>query len=339
MKQKLSFLASFLLFIALVLDIYSLREIRNGALSSDSPIIFQVLLHHGVASLMFGIGFLLLSPESLRSIPWVGRFFVLTVISLLCPVLGGVLLFSSFLIFRYFYASQEAEIKYIGEDEIFAMDEEFDPSHIAASTSIVSVLNQDDEEMRRNAALALRKCEPKFAIPILKRAMQDSDEEVRIYCLNIFNGYSDALEKSIRVLQNRRLRKGSNVEVLQAIADKYSEQVYVGVFEDEQEEIFTLKKAEECLSEALALEADNQDILLRFIKVGVRTGSLEKASECLVKLYEVGFPRELLITWEAELAYLKRDWKETRKVLFSVNEESDVDNSVLELQGFWAKGI
>lgn len=327
-----------LLFIGFCLEYISLTEISQTVHYSFMSGVLNFWSVHALGSIILSVAFYILSPVSLESIPKIGKFLVFFSITLLCPVLGGMVIVFSLLIYTHFYGTQEKEIKFILEDEIFEMDAHFDPARIEASTSIVSVLNQEDDDMRRNAALALKKCEPKFAIPILKRAMQDSDEEVRIYCLNIFNGYCDALEKSIRVLQNRRMKKGSNVDVLISIADKYAEQVFVGIFEDQVEEVFTLKKAQDCLEEALSLEEDNQDVLLRLLRIAIRTGSFDRAEYALNELEIRNFPSDLLVEWKAELAYWKNDWKGVRKLFGEVKDKESIDKNVLVLKEFWQYG-
>lgn len=175
--------------------------------------------------------------------------------------------------------------------------------------AISEILNDDDNEARRKATLSLRSLNQKFAIPILNRAVQDSDEEVRLYATNILKKFNEQKEKKIQ-----KLNKTQNAVCYNRLAEEHMDSVYVGLVDDPLSEKLEYDKAEEFLAKSLQ-ESRTPKKLYRLLKLKIFQRELDSARQVLDELLELNFPRHLLRPWEAELAYRNKDWKLLVKIL------------------------
>ncbi|MEX2381490.1 MAG: HEAT repeat domain-containing protein [Opitutales bacterium] len=155
------------------------------------------LLLHLTGALCFWPFSVRILPANLRERKLAGVFFGSIVF--LVPCMGIVFAIGLALVFRA-RSFQKSERCYVFAEEsvpdIFAFQ-----SRTEVSTSILQILNSPDVSNRRKAVLALRAIEPRFALPFLRRAVQDSDEHVRIFAQGILTEIVEQFDKSIKVME------------------------------------------------------------------------------------------------------------------------------------------
>jgi hypothetical protein len=174
--------------------------------------------------------------------------------------------------------------------------------------SVFEILHSARKPERAKAILALKGAEPAQAIPILRRALQDSDELVRIFAQNLLSHIVEHVETLTRRLE-RELSKGRSSAKLVHLAEQYHEQVYLGIVIDQESCRSLIDKAVVLVEEAIQLEPENPRLRLQAVKYLLRNREIERAKVHLwVAEGLAGTSDELLFPLKAEIAYWEKDW-------------------------------
>ena len=200
--------------------------------------------------------------------------------------------------------------------------------------SIIEILHGASPKARRNAILALRDVEPRKALPLLQKAIQDSDEQVRLSAQTQFNKIIAGLELAIKQLEADLARGPHTAGRLQHLAEQYHELVYLGLSSDETKKIH-LDRAIELLEEAARLAPDAPGIPFLMMRCFLKNGDVPRARKCLQQLQARGWGRELTIGWEAEIHFLERDWAALGKCLRQLQTTPSTPAALRETVEFW----
>ena len=202
--------------------------------------------------------------------------------------------------------------------------------------SVLDILSGTDNFVRRKAILALRQVEPKKALPVLQKAIQDSDEQVRLLAQTQFNKTLANLELAIKTMEAALTSGPRETDRLIQLAEQYHELVYLGLSSEETQTIY-LNRAIELLEEALAALPKNQAVQLMLLKCSIKNNDLTRAQKYLGALQAQGYRKELLAVWEAEIYFQQRDWQALNN---SLKQMRDMDLNNARIQGqidFWLK--
>lgn len=181
--------------------------------------------------------------------------------------------------------------------------------------SILEILQQAEGPCRAHAILALKDVEPVQAIPLLRRALQDSDELVRIYAQNLLSRIVERVEGNTRRLE-RQLAESRTPSCLVRLAEQYHELVYLGILEEPEGCQMAMKKALALLEEATALEPANPHLYLLSLKYSLRNRDLSRSRRHLAEVEAMpGCTPEQLLPLKGELAFLEKDWAALRGLL------------------------
>lgn len=231
---------------------------------------------------------------------------------------------------------RDASVDYvIGERDVLTQVE-FMPTDLVNTMSVLDILSGDDGELRRTAILALRQVEPRKAIPVLKKAIADSDEQVRLLAQTQYNAIIAGLELSIKSMEADLELKPPHPKRLLELAEFYHELVFLEISSEETELIY-LQRAVQLLGRALELDPNLDAALALLMKCKVRGGEGEKGRELINQLRTRGVPEDVLKPWEAELAYLRRDWGELRTVLSQVGDGRGGSERMRAAVEFWMR--
>lgn len=319
--------------IAAVLEFLSAR-----ALLSAAPSAFTVLGLHLLA-LLFGVPALrLLFPEEYRRLKW--TFIALVVgFALPLPVIGPLFLLG-YRLLLCIEPARNVESKYVlGTTQYLTLTRHELAEH-EEPRSIAEILNGRDSVARRAAILALRVVEPKKALPLLQKAIQDSDEQVRLLAQTQFNHIIAGLEGRVKSLEAELAAPPRHVNKLLLLAEQYHELVYLGLATDETQTIY-LGRATELLEEAATAAPDNTSVRFLLVKCALKGGQLDKARAGLQFLRKKGWQAEVLGPWEAEIAFLERDWAALATTLRRLEAEGATSGALRGPMEFWltpAKG-
>ena len=285
---------------AVVLEIFSVQ-----ALLANPPSTLAVLGWHALALGAAMPALLAVFPEEYRRSNWT---FVALVMgfALPLPVLGPLFLLG-YRLLLLIKPARNIESKYVlGTTQYLTL-----PRHELAEhdepRSVADILNGKDNVVRRAAILALRVVEPKKALPLLQKAIQDSDEQVRLLAQTQFNQIIAGLEGRVKTLEAELATPPRHLNKLLLLAEQYHELVYLGLATDETQTIY-LGRALELLAEAARTAPDNTAVRFLTVKCALKAGQLDLARSGIQFLRQKGWQAEVLVPWEAEIAYHERDW-------------------------------
>ncbi len=173
--------------------------------------------------------------------------------------------------------------------------------------SVIDILHGHDPKTRRNAVLVLRNLDVRRAIPVLQKATQDSDEQVRLLAQTQFNKIMTGLELDIKTIE-AELQSGPCTSTrLIRLAELYHELVYLGLSSEESMRLY-LERSVEFLDKALKLTPEDLNISVSLLRCHVKLGNIAPARERLAFLRLRNYRRELLSPWESDLFYQEHDW-------------------------------
>ncbi|MFA6546613.1 MAG: tetratricopeptide repeat protein [Limisphaerales bacterium] len=318
---------------ALVLEILSAR-----ALVSADATAFAVLGYHFVALLCAVPALRQVFPEEYRRLNW--TFAALVVgFALPLPVVGPLILVG-YRLLLLMQPARNIESKYVlGTTQYLTLPRHELDVH-EEPRSVAEILNGRDSVARRGAILALRAVEPRKALPLLQKAIQDSDEQVRLLAQTQFNQILAGLEGRVKSLEADLATPPRHLNKLLLLAEQYHELVYLGLATDETQTIY-LGRAVELLEEAARTAPDNTAARFLLVKCALKSGQLDKARAGLQFLRKKGWQAEVLGPWEAEIAFLERDWELLAKTLQKLEADGATPGALHGPMEFWlqpAKG-
>ncbi len=194
----------------------------------------------------------------------------------------------------------------VGTREAVTMHESFE-NVVTNPQSIVEILQGHDAHSRRNAILALRKLDARCAIPVLQKAIQDSDEQVRLLAQTQFNKIMAGLEVGIKKIEAELQSGERSIDLLIRLSELYNELVYLGLSSDESMQLY-LERSAELLEEARQIAPEDLNISMNLLRCQVKLGNIAAARERLGFLYSKKYNRDLLSPWESDLLYQDHDW-------------------------------
>ena len=222
---------------------------------------------------------------------------------------------------------------YLGDRQVVTRVE-FDETPDPRPQSVLQILSGRNMERRRRAIIALRHVDSKKALPVLQKAIQDSDEQVRLLAQTQFNKILAALELAVKKMEAELVQSARDPVQLVQLAEQYHELVHLGVSSPETETVY-LDRASELLREALAKDPENRAIQFLLLKCAVKSGRLPDAKALCQSLKAGGFQPEFLAAWEAEIHFQERDWDSLREALLEMQRNKTKSSRLHSLVEFW----
>ena len=296
------------------------------------PSAFNVLGLHFVALLAAVPALRLMFPAEYRRLRW--TFAVLVVgFALPLPVVGPLFLLGYRLVLTM-EPARNVESKYVLGTTQYLTLPAHEPLEHEEPRSVAEILNGKDDIARRAAILALRVVEPKKALPLLQKAIQDSDEQVRLLAQTQFNQIIAGLEGRVKTLEADLATPPRHLNKLLLLAEQYHELVYLGLATDETQTIY-LGRAIELLEEAGKQAPDNTAVRFLLVKCALKSGRLDQARAGLQFLRQKGWQPEVLGPWEAEIAFLERDWALLAQTLRKLEADGVTPGALRGPAEFW----
>ena len=319
--------------IALGLDLLCLRALAENGVWVGYEV-SEAIFWHFLALLIVAGTSRFWYPESIIQNRFLFWMFIVG-FALFLPVVGIAFLFGFRLIFYLKPASHPERKYYYGGRQILAPPRynEF-PSD--TKQSVLEIMREPDAEARRRAILAMRSVDPKKALPVLQKAIQDSDEQVRLMAQAQYNKLIENLENTIKSLESELKKTPEKQALMVQLAEHYNELVYLGLCGEESEEYY-LNQTISLLRRALELDPHNLSIRMMLLKSCLKNSQLTQARECLDVLKAHKYNPEILAPWEAELCFLERDWIGLHKILDVMHDRWNRDPRMRSLVEIWSK--
>lgn len=205
----------------------------------------------------------------------------------------------------------------------------------ARGTSIVEILQGPNTQLRRNATLALRDLDPLFAIPLLRKGLQDSDEQVRIYAQNILSAMLERFEATVKALEQRRAADPGAVAPAVNLAEQYFELVYLGVAGDDETAAHYLKLASALLENAATLAPTDGHIAFLGLKYALHARDTAAAHRWLQRVDQCKVEPQQVLPWRMELDFLEGNWDRLKAQLAASVQAGYINPRIEALASFW----
>lgn len=294
---------------------------------TDAPTLAGLVALHVVGSVVWGFAAAGLFPADQRRAWWLAAAWALAF-----PIAGPVsgLVFAAIL--RAPPVDRSAKRYVVWNDEARPAETR---APGGAGQSIVEILQSPRTQLRRNAVLALRELDPQVAIPLLRKGLQDSDEQVRIYAQNILSSMLERFEAGIKQLEERLNADPNGIATAKRLAEQYFELVYLDVAGDDETSAHYLSKALALLERtAAAPNADAAGAFLGF-RYALRARDVAAARRWLDRLHGPEADAQHVLPWRMELAFLEGDWQHLRALLAAFKGSGYINPRIEELGEFW----
>ncbi len=287
------------------------------------------LLAHLVGAIIWGFCALVLFRDRSGATGWLAGG-----CAAIFPVLGPIVSLVLVAVLRRKPPAQTTGRYVIWRDEPAAESSDSLPSS-ASGHSIVEILQSPRTQLRRNAILALRELDPQLAIPLLRKGLQDSDEQVRIYAQNILSAMIERFETNLKEIEQRLTAEPTVALHSVRLAEHFHELVYLDVAGDDETAAHYLAKAQTLLARAAELAPADRQIPLLGMKCALRARDLPAARRWFRQLESDGYEVVDALPWQMELEFIAGDWKRLQE-LFVIFQRAKITNPrIEELIRFW----
>jgi hypothetical protein len=317
-------------FLTAILEFISLFLLSDNAFLEGGWSLYFIF--HGLATFTFtGLCWCFLSKEH-KQTP-VSSLLFIAIISLCMPVVGMIgLVFSLILALRL--AKPQKEYEYRTIEELTLPNSPLEPNSLlygaAALRGIISFSSNEDQ--RISAVNSIRYLPNKEGIPLLKIALNDLSDDVRLLAYSSLDKVEFSLNESIESQQKLFSVKPS-AKTAHQIAQYYWELYYLGLADSPLKDHY-LVKAREHLIDACELD-DLPKVHLLLGKVFLAEQSYFNAIQSLERALEGGLLIKQVAPYLAEAAFMMKNYKKVREYIkYLPKKDSD---SLGELREFWSE--
>ncbi len=295
------------------------------------------LERHWLASLLMTVGLLGMKSSALSYSAFLHGFFYFPLM-VLYPGIGPVFVMICWGVLMDRRQKKAADWDHDAEDfYVSGIGDSTDQRIVAAPTfsgTLSEAFSQSDEEIRRNAVLALNTLSPHESLPMLKRLIRDSDEQVRLYAQSLLTRVTTQLEENLAHLHEQAQNRGYTPPELLYLAEHHFEFVYLDLINKEMQKNY-LNKAIELLEKAKELDPGLKKVDLLLLKCALRLGDVMRARGYLEELKQSGYHQGVIGIWEMEIQFMEKNWQEFRRSLDRLSRER-LHPTVQSIVGFWS---
>jgi len=290
------------------------------------------LLSHFAACGILAPGFVLLLPPPCRKDKWTSMLLILG-LSAPMPIVGpGLVLLLSQYILKLDRRHKPESNYYFGDRQYSSATEQSAGNSL--TRSLLDHLRSPEVEVRRNAILAASRLDFKSAIPILRLAQQDSDEQVRIFARNTLGQITETLEGSLKAIESPDLNPQQQLDRVMFVAEQFPEYVELGLITEGSRQ-FHLDRVIRLLSQSLAAEPDNEKVLCLLLKFCILARYIDQAKTYLIALKKLAPGPDVTLRWELELYFEDRDWQSLSEMLTTIRRSHSPDPQLMKAYKFW----
>ena len=302
----------------------------------ETPDWFLAILLHAIASIFFAIVSYVFIPKKYKTTPYSSLLLMFLLLFTL-PVLGiiGVVVALTFALCKPL-KNDEIEIE---EHKIPELP--FEARAISANPTysiggLKAILKHANEPNKRlSAVMAARHMSDSQAIPILKLALKDLEDDIRLLAYSTLDGKETKLNEKISLYQQEiavTTKQPKLSHLQKQLAELYWELSYLGLAQGALRK-YVLEKAE-----ALALQSiEHVKTSATFIFLGRISLALDKyeiAHEYLLKATEFGMARRHVLPYKAEVAFCMNKFDDCKRYLKELPEQPK-GSELRHLQEYW----
>lgn len=295
-----------------------------SASRTNTQLLLTCLGLQAVAALLIAAGTARLLPQRYRT-PRIALFGYLWVLNFAVPF-GGVICTLGALVVgtRLTHRERHLPIMQVDEPE-FAASLMGTVSYGRGARLKAELQNQDlDTSMRMTALLAMQSMPARTVSPLLQSMLADPLDDIRLLAYGILDNREKGLTQ--RILAQRAKLDGKTQPAAtgderrlanRTLAELYSELIYEHLVKGD---VYRNAADQADAYARAALEADPGDASLWRLRgrLALDRRELDAADEMLQRAIDCGFPRERMLPYLAEVAYLRRDYARVRRLLAEV---------------------
>jgi len=211
----------------------------------------------------------------------------------------------------------------------------FSPYGSGGALGILERSTRADQRIR--VVLATRKMDDRDAVPILRVALRDPVDEVRLLAYALIERKEKRISGAIREQLDRlEHEEGQGITAIrQRLAELYWELAYLGLATGEVER-HILREARRHAREALAGGAANAaELHFLLARIALRREEVVEAGDELAAAERAGLPRNKLLPYRAELAFAARRLDEVPRILGELESDICHPGVLSELEAQW----
>jgi len=205
------------------------------------------------------------------------------------------------------------------------------------SGGLIGILrNAPDPEKRIQAVMATRQLRDQDAVPILRVALRDPEDDVRLLAYSLLDGKEQRINEQIRrLLDELATASGQRAGLLhRQVANQYWELAYLGLASGDVYE-HVLQQVLEHGDAAIAQLGREQGLLYQRGRVLLKLGRGDEAEAAFREALERGMGEADVLPYLAETAYLRRDWAAVQACLQRLEPQVLAEPPLSLVARFW----
>ncbi|MBI2779152.1 MAG: hypothetical protein HYX62_05120 [Gammaproteobacteria bacterium] len=194
-----------------------------------------------------------------------------------------------------------------------------------------------DPDKRHQAVMATRHMRDQEAIPILRLALKDAVDDVRLLAYSMLSGKEQVINARIKEQLSRLQQEADaalRTQLHHHIAQDYWELAYLGLAEGEVL-IHVLNTAREHVEAALELRTDAPGLHFLRGRILLHQGHIKGARDAFTKAQSVGLPAVEVLPYLAEVAFRERRFQDVRAALRALDPLARTHPTLSGVADYW----
>jgi tetratricopeptide (TPR) repeat protein len=309
-----------------------------AGLISDLPpsmTLASYLFAHAVACGLLTLVLLPLLPSRYRGAPLLTALFLFT-LQFAIPFLGSLGVFTGVLLALYLPRTvRDIPWQEVGIPELPFQPVDMDQQIIYSEGGLRQVLNEaGSTDKRLKALMTTRQMADRDAVELLREALKDPADDVRLLAYSMLEQKEKALASQARRLQVALEDPDSEnpSRLTRRLAQVWWEMAYLGLAQGGLRSYYldSARRLLMGLTDSVAMYSD----WLLLGRVELALGNIIAARRAFDHALDRGAPHELILPYQAEVAFLERDFQKVRFCLASLTGYRPSQNVRAVIEGW-----
>lgn len=177
----------------------------------------------------------------------------------------------------------------------------------------------------------------KDTLAVVKRGIAEEDDEVRLTSFSIMNKFVTKINNQIKIKLDefdKSQDERSRGEISRDLAQYYWELIYYGL-SDEELEKYVFQMIEKYTDLAINAIKDDPEIVFLKGKLYLYRKELDLAEDCFLDASLLGYDKEKIYPYLAEVYFYKKDYKKTKNIIKEISFMEKLDSKLQLIMGIW----
>ena len=309
---------------AMLIEVLAWSGLHLFNKAADS-LLMTYFIVHAVASILFAFSLrpLILASHRLRE-HRLALLGLVALVSFTIPIAGAVgCLVATFALYRY--RNQDAFTRFPSVT-LPEFDQYQSSSNSCRPLGLKTFLSNQSvpTPSRMRAMVALSNVSGRLASPMLRTALSDSNDDLRLLAYSMLDNkeqkISQAIHDAQQSLERAHQNEGSSplgpqgIQASWALSDLYWEMIYQGIAQSDVREHAIAQSLHYCLA-VLQEQPDNALLTLRKGRLMQLRKDYKQAQDAYEAALEQGLPAARVVPYLAEIYFLQRDFSKTQRLM------------------------